>query len=90
MAVQDHGLEVLKKAGFDESGNKTNYSIQTRPTSFGAFSPPIETDYIGRTVLGAVETYVYKQGGSGGTTLATVTVTYTASDLDSLVSVVIS
>ena len=33
MAVDDHGLEVLKKAGLDISGNKTNYAIQTTVVS---------------------------------------------------------
>jgi hypothetical protein len=28
MAVDDHGLEVLKKSGLDISGNKTNYALQ--------------------------------------------------------------
>jgi hypothetical protein len=53
----------------------------------GPFSPPANCDYILRSVSSNVETYVYKNGGSGGTTLKTVTVTYVDSTLESLVSV---
>lgn len=56
-------------------------------TSNNPFSPPQGTDYIGRSVAGPIETYLYKSGGSGGTLLATVTVTYVDSTLDDLVSV---
>lgn len=45
-------------------------------------------DWIGYTATSAtVDTFVYKIGGSGGTTTATVTVTYTDSTHATLVSV---
>lgn len=53
----------------------------------GAFTPPANADFIGRTVLGAVETFVYKVGGSAGTILKTVKVTYTSTTLEELISV---
>lgn len=56
----------------------------------GPFSPPALCDYISRTVLSNVETYEYKQGGSGGTLLKTVTVTYTDATLEELSTVEVS
>lgn len=53
----------------------------------GPFSPPSNCDYISRAVAGPVETYVYKNGGSSGTTLKTVTVTYTDTDLEDILTV---
>lgn len=53
----------------------------------GPFDPPTNSDTITRTVAGAVETYRYRQGGVSGTIIKTVTVTYTNSSLQDLVSV---
>lgn len=45
-------------------------------------------DYISRTLTNSTtETYVYKTGGSGGTTVATVTVVYTDSTLATISTV---
>lgn len=45
-------------------------------------------DYISRTLTNSTtETYVYKTGGSGGTTVATVTVVYTDSTLQTISTV---
>lgn len=51
---------------------------------------PAKFDYIGYTDGGATETFVYKTGGSGGTTQKTVIVTYTDSSKAILVSVTAS
>jgi len=46
---------------------------------------PFEFDYIGLTYTGDnLTTVVYKTGGSGGTTVATLTLAYTGSVLDSV------
>lgn len=57
------------------------------------FSPatliPSSWDYMSYTnTPGTVDTYVYKSGGSGGATVATVTVTWTDSTKTVLASVV--
>jgi hypothetical protein len=55
----------------------------------GTILAGVTYDYIGASYPNAVtEVYSYKQGGSGGTLQATVTVTYTDSTKNSLVSVV--
>ena len=48
---------------------------------------PAKFDYIAYTDGGASETFVYKTGGSGGTTQKTITVTYTDASKAVLVSV---
>lgn len=48
------------------------------PTSQTGLTPGTDFDYIDiQQTSGTVETYVYKDGGSGGTTVQTITVTYT-------------
>jgi hypothetical protein len=84
--VDDHGLEVLKKAAVNlDTTLKRDYALQV--TDSKKFALPVDCDYIGRSVLSNVETYVYKKGGAGGTLLKTVTLTYTNSSLKELVSV---
>jgi hypothetical protein len=55
----------------------------------GELTAGTDFDYIdGQQTSATVDTYVYKLGGSGGTTVRTVTVTYTSSaktDIDSVV-----
>ncbi len=92
MAVSDHGLEVLRKAAEFYLSNPNELVIRTSvvggiSADSNPFAPPPTTDFIGRSVLSNVETFVYKFGGSGGTLLKTVTVTYVAADLEELVSV---
>lgn len=84
MAVDDHGLEVLKKSGEEvTSGDPSNYFIKTSQVNSLA---PAGADYIGFTYVsdgngaGEVQTIVYKKGGSGGTTLRTLTLAYNASN----------
>ena len=52
----------------------------------GNIIPNVAYDYWIRSVLSNVETYVYKIGGSGGTTVLTKTITYTDSSLSEIVS----
>lgn len=79
MAVDDHGLEVLKKSGEEVvAGSKANYYIKVG--LFGGSLAPVNTDAIVATYPSStVEVYTFKQGGVSGTTLKTVTVTYTTS-----------
>jgi hypothetical protein len=55
-------------------------------SSGGLLTPNTDFDYIDiQQTSATVETYVYKQGGSGGSTVQTIVVTYTDStknDLD--------
>lgn len=62
----------------------------TATSSPGPFSAPAGTDSVVRSVLGTVETYQYKTGGVSGTTLKTVVVTYADTDLEELISAVVS
>lgn len=84
MAVDDHGLEVLKKSGEQvTAGDPSNLYIKTSVINSLA---PTGFDYIALTYVaegdgvGEIETVVYKSGGSGGTTLRTLTLGYDASD----------
>jgi len=45
-------------------------------------------DYVSLTSGGTTDTYVFKTGGSGGTTVATVTITYTDSTKATISTVV--
>jgi hypothetical protein len=65
--------EELGAAEVDLSGNlKVNIAV----TNFGIPSH----DYISANFAGATtDVYTFKSGGSGGTTVATVTITYTDS-----------
>lgn len=47
-------------------------------------------DYISVTTSTNVVTYVYKEGGASGVTIATVTMTYTDSTLATLTSVAVT
>ena len=60
--------------------------VNSDGSSIGGLTPNNDFDYIDiQQTSATVETYVYKQGGSSGTTVQTITVTYTDStknDLD--------
>ena len=60
--------------------------VNSDGSSIGGLTPNTDFDYIDiQQTSATVETYVYKQGGSSGTTVQTITVTYTDStknDLD--------
>lgn len=52
---------------------------------FGGLTPNVDYDYIDvQQTSATVDTYVYKDGGSGGTTVLTVVVTYTDSTKDDI------
>lgn len=65
----------------------TSHALLTKNTN--SFTPGVDYDYLDvQQTSGTVETYVYKTGGSGGTTVRTITVTYTSSsktDIDTVV-----
>jgi len=74
--VDDHGLEVLKKAALDIGAiPKRDYALQT--VSKGIFSPPPDADWFSSQFVGLVQTVIYKKGGELGTVLKTITITYT-------------
>lgn len=51
------------------------------------FAPPQDADYIGATYNLTSDVYVYKVGGSSGTLLKTLTITYTDSTKENILSV---
>lgn len=72
-----------------ESAVEVTGSI-TAISSPGPFAAPAGTDTVTRSVLSNVETYQYRIGGVSGTVLKTITITYTADDLEEMVSAVVS
>lgn len=73
--VDDHGLEVLKKAAVNlDPTSKRNYALQVAPAN--SFAPPFDADHIRSTLSGLVQTIIYRRGGPSGTILKTITVTY--------------
>lgn len=82
------GLEEAVKR-VEDSINGLVFPVAEFPTTIGIkgqLAPGTDFDYIDiQQTSATVETYVYKQGGSSGTTVQTITVTYTDStknDLD--------
>jgi len=61
----------------------------THALKVGGLAPNADYDYIDvQQTSATVETYVYKLGGAGGTTVQTIVVTYTSStkaDIDTVV-----
>lgn len=77
--VDDHGLEVLKKAAINlDATKKRNYALQV--ASILPLDAPFNTDYVDSTLVGLVQTIIYKAGGVSGTLLKTITITYTNCD----------
>lgn len=59
--------------------------VNSDGSSIGGLTPKTDFDYIDiQQTSATVETYVYKQGGVSGTTVQTITVTYTAADKENL------
>lgn len=90
MAVNDHGLEVLKKSGeLVTPGDLSNQFIKVG--QIGNFVPPKNADAITATYPNSTtEIYSYRQGGVSGTVLATVTVVYTNASKADILSVVVT
>lgn len=78
MSVQDHGIEALRKAAsLVTAGNTTETKLRTFNVS-GMLSETY--DYLSVNYATATqEIYTFKTGGSGGTTVATLTINYTDS-----------
>lgn len=93
MATQDHGLEVIRKSSEKFNGQNHESIIRfllAKDDTRNPFLPPPNADYMSRSVAGNVETYVYRQGGSGGTVLKTIVITYTNSSLNDILNVQVS
>lgn len=71
----DSGSLSKKRLSVDASGN---LSI----SSGGIYIP--DSDYISYTSNATSDVYVYKTGGSGGTTVATITINYTDSTKETI------
>ena len=54
-------------------------TIETQPVQEKNLLVPFEHDYISLSQNATQDIWTYKTGGAGGTTVATVTVTYTSS-----------
>jgi hypothetical protein len=87
-------LDDRERDKFVESPSRSGMTavevFGTLTSSSGPFAPPAGANAVVRSVAGAVETFQYKSGGISGTLLKTVTVTYTDSTLDELLTVEIS
>lgn len=86
MAVQNATpFEVLVKAAAQKSGSNNDMVLQT--TAYNMLVSE-KYDYVAIAYpTSTTETYTFKTGGSGGTTVATVTLTFTDSTKASLSSV---
>ena len=69
----DGPYHVKRTSPFVDLGNNTIGRMKADGLNVGAY------DYMSLTQAALTDTYVYKVGGSGGTTVATVTVTFTDS-----------
>ncbi len=70
-------LDSITGLPFPVKGNSATGAILLTPTSAGILVP-YNYDYIGYTNTNTTtDTYVYKTGGSGGTTVATITIVFT-------------
>jgi len=76
MAVNDHGLEVLKKSGEQVTpGDGTDLLIKVSDKS-NPFAAPREADAFTRECLGNDVIYKFRQGGLTGTVLKTLTLKF--------------
>lgn len=76
MAVNDHGLEVLKKSGEDVSSAQNGSDTAIKTLDGGKFSVPKLADAFTRECVGNTVEYKFRQGGIAGTVLKTVTLYY--------------
>jgi len=83
MSVQDHGLDAIRKSTVAISASE--YQIRTLLNSSLV---NVAYDYVSVTYpIATQEVYTFKSGGSGGTTVATVTVNYTDSTKENILNV---
>lgn len=76
MSVSDHGLDAIRKSTVATS-TAGEYQIRTLLNSSLV---NVAYDYVSVNYTSATqEIYTFKTGGSGGTTVATVTINYTDS-----------
>jgi hypothetical protein len=80
--LDDHGLEVLRKAGeLDGSGPETRLRVRND----GGLLKGVEYDYVARTEpTSTQDRYTFRDGGSGGTIVAVIDVTYETTDKDEI------
>jgi hypothetical protein len=87
MAVDDYGLEVLKKSGEQViDGNPSDCYIKTSTINCLIQD---KYDYVAVTYpTTTTEVFTFKLGGVSGTTVSTVTITYTDANKSYISSVV--
>lgn len=88
MAVDDHGLEAIKKSAEPTTtGSKADYYLKVGV--FGKSQIPTNADAITAEYPDLVtEVFKYRQGGTSGTVLKTVTIAFTDSTKEFISSVV--
>lgn len=80
-----NGLEVIEAVAVEGPDGLPALQLNSGPSVMPGLSIPPH-DYFKNTYvvagngIGELETVVYRQGGSGGTIVATVTITYDAND----------
>jgi hypothetical protein len=83
MSVSEHGLEAIRKSTV--AITSAEYQIRTLLNSSLV---NVAYDYVAVTYpTSTQEVYTFNTGGSGGTTVATVTVNYTDSTKDFILNV---
>ena len=93
--LQNEGTKALNQREHNTDASAKRVVVRVFDPASGTWSNlagqglvSVAYDYISYTATsGTVDTYVYKSGGSGGITVATVTVTYTDISHETLVSV---
>ena len=74
--VNDNMNEVIRKSAEEvTAGSNTEYLLRTKPNE--GILAGVVYDYVALGIASEVETYTFKSGGSGGTTVAVIVVTYT-------------
>lgn len=75
MSVTDHGLEAIRKSAHQVDGSSIEYKLKV----FNVAGMVSETyDYFSVAYPTTTqEVYTFKTGGSGGTTVCTITLNYT-------------
>jgi len=80
MAVDDHGLEAIRKSAEEvTSGSKADYYLKVSSIFSGSILEGVIWDYTAQTQAATTDTWVFRTGGAGGTITATIVITYTSS-----------